>query len=376
MNTHSTRSRILRKAARSLSLGLALGLAPALIGCGRAAESPSRDIAATVDKLAAPPGGTIARVGPYTIGAQAFRNAYAEAVEAEPAATRAAAVPPGFVSCVERLASIAKTLNLTLPTRAQRAAKCKERYEASRDEILSRAIPRLWVAAEARELGLPVRLAGEDELIGPRLQAESGRLAKLIGQDVLAPLSKLSRTQLRSYYESHSRLFAVPAQRDLRIVRVASKAAAERTKREIRSGRTFAGAARGLQRQPQMSVHGFVPRYEWGDFREPVLNEAIFAAKPHVLEGPLRVSALYGYFIFEVLHDYPRHQRPFASVERTVLAQLPGKMRQERLDSFVRSWTARWLAKTSCSFGYVVEACGEARSTPSQVATGMGAIFR
>ncbi len=369
MKPRSTEPLLARRAAGALALCVVLAVASLTIGCGKASHNSNAGIAATLAKLPVPSGGVIARVGPYTIGAKAFESAYAEAVAAEPAATRAVAVPPDFAACVARLASIADALKLTLPTRAQRAAKCKQRYEASRDEILTRAILELWVASEAKELGLHVSLGPADELIGPRLQAESKRLAKLMTQGLLAPLTALSPARLRSYYESHKRVFAVPAQRDLRIVRVASASAARRIKREIAAGRTFASAARGLPRQPQMSVDGFAPRYEWGDFREPVLNEAIFAAKPHVLEGPLLVSALYGYFIFEVVHDYPSHQRPFAQVRRRVLAQLPGKLRQERLAAFVRGWASRWRAQTSCSPGYVVELCAGAQSTPSQVAS-------
>jgi PPIC-type PPIASE domain len=374
MNTRSTR-RLAPGAARALTLCTALALACALAACGHATSSSSRGPVAAVTQLPTPRDGVIARVGPYTIDAQAFKNAYAEAVEAEPAATRAAAVPPHFASCVERIGSIAKALNRTMPTTAQRAAKCRSRYEATRDEILSRAIPRLWVLAEAKELGLKPALGPEDQLIGPRLQTESARLAKSMARSLLAPLGALSRARLRSYYESHKHVYAVPAQRDLGIVRVASARAAARIKREIAAGRTFASAARGLPRQPQTSVHGFVSRYESGDFREPVLNEAIFAARPHVLEGPVLVSALYGYFIFEVLRDYPSHQRPFAQVERKVLAELPGKLRQERLASFVRRWSARWRAQTACSPGYVVELCGGAQSTPSQLAAQTSGTF-
>jgi len=363
-HTRSTSRRILRGSARVLPACAALLLAFALLGCGHAAKSSSGGDTHAADALPTPAGGVVARVGSYAIGAQAFKDAYTEAVAAEPAATRAAALPPSFSSCVARLASIAKALNLTMPSKAQRAAKCRARYEATRDEVLSRAILGLWVAAEAKELGLQVSLGSPDELIGPRLQVESKRLAKLMTHSALAQLGALSRAQLRAYYESHHQLFAVPAQRDVRIVRVAGEDAANRVKHEIAAGKTFASAARGLPRQPQMAVHAFAPRYEWGDFREPVLNKAIFTAKPHVLAGPVFVSALYGYFIFEVLHEYPSYQKPFAQVESKVLAELPAKLRQERLTSFAENWTAKWRAQTRCSPGYIVELCGGAHSTP------------
>jgi hypothetical protein len=359
---------------RALSVCAALTLVSALAACGHAGKGSGQGIAATIDALPAPSDGVIARVGPYTIGTKAFKNAYVEAVEAEPAATRAAAVPPDFSSCVDRLASVAKSLNLTLPSKAKRAEKCRERYEAARDEILDRAVQDLWIVAEARRLGLTASLGPKDELIGPRLRAESGRLARLMGRNVLAQLGTLSPARLRSYYESHSQVYSIPAQRDLRIVRVATAAAASRTKREIAAGRTFASAAHGLPRQPHPG-HPLIHRYEWGDFREPILNEAIFAAKLHALEGPVRVSALYGYFIFEVLREYPRHQLPFASVRQKVLSELPGKLRNERLASFTRGWAARWRAQTACAPGYVVEMCAGAQPAASPTASQLVGIF-
>lgn len=372
MKPGSTRTRIAGLASCALA---SCALAGALGGCGDAAHSSSRGLAGAVDGLPTPSDGVIARVGPYTIGAKAFKRAYAEAVRAEPAATRAVAVPPDFTACTARLASIARSLQLTLPSKALRVAKCKERYEAKRDEVLNQAILDLWVLAEARRLGLPVSLDPADEPAGPRLQVESSRLAKLMTREVLAPLASPSRGWLRSYYESHDQLFAVPPQRDLEIVRVASAGAAERIKREIAAGRTFASAVRGLPRQPQISIHGLVSGYESGDFREPVLNRAIFAAKPHRLEGPLRVSALYGYFIFEVLREHPAHQLPFARVEHRVLAELPGKLRRERLASFVRRWSSGWRSQTSCSPGYAIELCNGAQATPARVASLAGGHF-
>lgn len=373
MRTRSTR-RLARNAARALPVCAALALAPALAGCGHAAKGSSGGVADAIEQLPTPSDGVIARVGPYTIGAEAFKHAYAETVEAEPAATRAAAVPPDYASCAERLASIAKSLGLTMPSRAQRAAKCKERYEAAKNALLSRAILGLWVAAEAKELGFQVGLGPQDELIGPRLQTESRRLTKLIAHDAVAQLGTLSRTRLRSYYESHRNLYAIPEKAELRIVRATSASAAKRIRREIAQGRTFASEADHLPQQPA-PAHGLVPRYVSGEYHEPALNKAIFAAKPHTLEGPLYTPAITSWFVFEVVRDYPSYQRPFAQVERKVLAQLPVKLREERLASFSRGWAAKWRAQTKCSPAYAVELCGGAQSTPSALAAQASGVF-
>jgi PPIC-type PPIASE domain len=238
---------------------------------------------------------------------------------------------------------------LTVPDRAQLEAKCHQRYEQTRDAVLTASIQGLWALGEAKALGLRVNDGIARNPTGPGFQAEAKRLAALIGQRVTQTVEHLSESQLKSYYEEHHEVFAVPHRRDLKIVRIASEPAARRVKREIELGRTFASAAKGLPRQPTFGVNAFVAGYEEGEFREPVLSKAIFAAKPHRLEGPQFVSPLYGYFVFEVTRDYPQHQPPFASVKGKVLRELPAKLRQQRLAEFRSRWVQQWKAMTDCT---------------------------
>jgi PPIC-type PPIASE domain len=373
MPTRSTRRLDRRRVFRALQVGFAAVLTTVLVGCGQSSDGPKR----SASDLPVPPGGVIAHVGAYTIDAHAFKSAFAEAIDAEPVSTRVTPIPPDFEACVDQLEGVAKRLNLTLPSRAQLKAKCSERYEATRDAVVTSLIQGLWVVGEAKALGLAVAPAvARDPAAAAGLQAESKRLAKLIGQRISEAVEGLSRSQLKAYYEGHQDLFAVPHRRDLEIVRVASKPAAKRIKREIEMGRTFASAAKGLPRQPTFGMNGFVPGYEKREFREPVLSEAIFAAKLHRVEGPQFVSPLYGYFVFEVVRDYPQHQRPFASVERKVLRELPIKLRQQRLAAFIQSWVERWRAATICKAGYVVAPCAHAQAPTTQLALEAGSAFQ
>jgi hypothetical protein len=354
-----------------LLISFAAGFAAVMIGCAQSNDRPKR----SASDLPVPPGGVIARVGRYTIDARAFDSAFARAIGAEPVSTRVMPIPPDFQSCVDELEGIAKRLNLTAPARPQLKARCSARYEQVRDAVLTRLIEGLWVVGEAKALGLGVRPAAARDPTGPDLRAESERLAKLMGQRISQAVQRLSKAQLKLYYEGHHEVFAVPHRRDLEIVRVANELAARRIKREIETGRTFASAAKGLPRQPTFGVNAFVPHYEEGEFREPVLSKAIFAAKLHRVEGPQFVSPLYGYFVFEVVRDYPQHQRPFASVEGKVLRELPAKLRQQRLAALVRSWAERWRAVTTCTPGYVVAPC-DARVPAAQVAVEAGGAFQ
>jgi hypothetical protein len=371
MPTASTRRLGRRKAFRGLPIAGAALCATVAVGCGQSGDGVKKN----ASDLPTPPGGVIAHVGAYTIDAQAFKTAFGRTVGAEPASTRVMPIPPDFKSCVGRLEGIAKQLNLTVPTRAQLKAKCGERYEQARDSALTSLIQGLWVVEEAKALGLRVDPATARDPAGAGLQAESKRLAKLIGQRISEPVERLSRAQLKLYYEDHPGVFAIPHRRDFKIVRVASQSAARRIKREIEMGRTFASAAKGLPKQPTRPG-AFLANYEEGDFREPVLSKAIFAAKLHRIEGPVFVSSEDGYFIFEVLRDHPQYQRRFGSIESRVLQELPVKLRQQRLAAFVRSWAERARAATICTPGYVVAPCDHAGAPATQVVAEAGAAFQ
>jgi hypothetical protein len=372
MPTRSTRTAGVRGAPRALRLVVVSLVAVALVGCGHATSATN----GSANDLPTPRGNVVARVGPYVVGAQAFKRAFAEVVDVEPAPTRVMPIPPDFASCISRLEGIARKLNLSAPSRPQLKAKCGERYEQTRDAVLTASIQALWVVGEAKALGLSVSSAVASDPAGRGLQAESTRLAKLIGRRVTEPVERLSEAQLRTYYEENHAVFAVPHRRDLRIVRIASAPAALRIKREIEMGRTFVSAAKGLPRQPTFGANAFVSGYEEGEFNEPVLSKAIFRATPHKVEGPQFVDPLYGYFVFEVTRDYPQHQPPFASVKSKVLRDLPGKLGQERLAAFVRSWAERWRAMTTCTTGYIVAPCDHGEAPTTQVALEAGRAFR
>jgi hypothetical protein len=369
MPTRSASGGGVRGAPRALQLAVISLVATALIGCGHASSAPK----GSASDLPTPD--VVARVGPYVVDAQAFKRAFAAAVDAEPASTRVMPIPPDFASCIDRLEAIARKLSLTAPSRALLKAKCSERYEQTRDAVLTASIQRLWVVGEAEALGLIAHSAIARDPVGPGPQAESTRLAKLIGRRVTEAVEHLSAAQLRTYYEAHDELYAVPHRRDLRIVRIASAPAARRIKREIEAGRTFASAAKGLPRQPTFGANAFVAGYEEGQFNEPVLSKAIFRARPHKVEGPQFVDPLYGYFVFEVTRDYPQHQPPFASVKSKVLRDLPRTLGPQRLAAFVRSWAERWRAMTTCTAGYVVAPCEHAQAPATQVALEAGRAF-
>ncbi|HEV2974447.1 MAG TPA: hypothetical protein VGX69_05560, partial [Solirubrobacteraceae bacterium] len=81
----------------------------------------------------------------------------------------------------------------------------------------------------------------------------------------------------------------------------------------------------------------------------------IFKAPLHVLTGPIRLNNLY--FVIEITRIAHPYVQSLAQ-ERTAIAKRLTEARERRtLAAFVAAWRRRWLARTSCQPGFVVQKC-------------------
>ena len=191
-----------------------------------------------------------------------------------------------------------------------------------------------------------------------RSQGESA-LAEKIRHLLAARTEHLTAAQVAAYYDAHRSQFGTPPRRALYIARARSEAEALKVKREIVSGRSFASVVKGLPlEQPIFTKDGFLADYEPNLYSEPPLNNAIYAAKPNVVAGPVRISL--GYYVFEVKRLIPAVPEPFKQAQATIRAQLPNELYKQALRTFVARSRARWRSKTKCRAGYVVAKCAGA----------------
>jgi parvulin-like peptidyl-prolyl isomerase len=194
-------------------------------------------------------------------------------------------------------------------------------------------------------------------------ETKAGLLAEGIRRVFKKKTAHPTQAQVASYYNTNKQLFGVPERRYLEIARVGTKAEALKIKREIASGKSFASVVKTLPLvQPFFSKEGVVPRYQPHLYHEAALNNAIFAAKPNVLGGPVRIDL--GYYIFEVKRVYPVRQSPLARVQAQIRRELPPKAYREALAAWIGKWRARWKTKTDCQPGYVVVKCKQFHGTP------------
>lgn len=289
--------------------------------------------------------------------------------------------PPAFAACVAHQAGSAAG-----KSPAQLRSACKARYEELKREALDSLIDARWITLEARSHGLrPDEAALDAEVAhGLKVAAKVGQTLALTGQTVtdakywqrinqdtallhkridrLTP--KVTPQRIARYYAQNKARYAVPERRDLRLIRTDSLASARRVLHEIRSGRSFQSVVAELTtHQPIHTAKGFAAGLSYRDYAEPHLSNAIFKARPFVLEGPIRLDAsnspkaAFGYYVFEVLRIHPPRQQSLAQVRASIAAQLPEELHELTLKDVVAAFKHKWRSRTDCRAGYVVQTC-------------------
>ena len=159
---------------------------------------------------------------------------------------------------------------------------------------------------------------------------------------------QITHAQIAQYYAENGQRFVLPERRDIEVIATFNKAAAEKAKREVQSGKSFSSVRKRVSIYPN-DPEG-IPHWQ----EEEVFHKHVFAAKPHVLTGPVYQVL---YYVFEVTKVTPARRQTLARSEAAIRGQLAagrqGRVSTELLEAFER----KWIARTSCSPGYVVPRC-------------------
>jgi parvulin-like peptidyl-prolyl isomerase len=281
-----------------------------------------------------------------------------------------------------------KKVNGHAPTTAELQRQCRqENDERVKQHVLQTLISSYWVIQEAAQIGLPVsdkevtrqieedkhkQFASEAEF--QKYQRESRRTdadlhlaikrhlaeAKL-RERVKHRVGELSPDQIAAYYNAHKDKYVVPERRDIEAIRTWTRPVIEQAMREVRAGVSFGAIARRVSIDHPSSEHGGVTLGVVRGQEESGFDGAIFAAKPHVLTGPLHLRKRY--YIFEVNKTYPARQTPFAQIESSIAQTLSTERQNRAIAHFIGAWRRKWIAKTSCSPGYVVSKCKQYKAS-------------
>jgi foldase protein PrsA len=259
--------------------------------------------------------------------------------------------PPDFTACLAHQERVAPGVGP-----AELKKECRQRYRTLRQQVVEFLISSHWLIAEATGDGLEptqveVREAARANpgrtLADATFIAEAELSSARIAQALDSRSFTVTPKQVYDYYERNIERFERPEERDINIIEhLHSPTEASKVMSRVKAGASMS----------QSAIHeSFLKRpAEFTPAKRAIL-EAIFAAKPHALVGPLPLNELWCFF--EVSRVVPRVVQPLTHVYDTVARQLAREERRQALSRFIAAWRMKWTARTSCSGGYVVQKC-------------------
>jgi hypothetical protein len=179
------------------------------------------------------------------------------------------------------------------------------------------------------------------------LEAKAELASARLEQRAKASAPPATMAAVAAYYTRHASEFTVPELREVLITNRKSAAAGDEVIREIQSGRS---AAAHLQREVFVWPSSVDNPYK-------SLERSIHAATLHALTGPVKQRN--DFFVFEVRRIVPSTRRTLPQVAGEIRRRLTREARRRALAAFVAAWRAKWIVKTSCRAGYVVQKCSQ-----------------
>jgi predicted lipoprotein with Yx(FWY)xxD motif len=201
-----------------------------------------------------------------------------------------------------------------------------------------------------KEAELRRSLAGRGETFSDQLWLmKLNILAARIEQALIVEAQRqVTHAQIARYYDENRQRFILPERRNVGVIATFGEAAAEKAKREVQSGKSFSSVLERVSIYPD-DPEG-LPHWQ----EEEVFHKHIFAAKPHVLTGPVHQAL---YYVFEVTKVTPPVQRTLAQSEGSIRQRLAAQRQRRVSAELLEAFDRKWIARTDCRAGYVVSRC-------------------
>jgi foldase protein PrsA len=180
-----------------------------------------------------------------------------------------------------------------------------------------------------------------------RVELASSRLRQLVA----GTAGNVTSMQIATYYKRHRQLFITPERRVAKYAGRHSIAAAEALKRAVESGkRDLTSVAQRNVGEETMTVSSLPNQHD-------PIESVIYAAKPNVVAMSGKIHG--DYYLIQVVRVFPPVAQPLVQVAGTIRGRLVEEAQRRALATFVKAWRAKWIARTGCRPGYVVQKCSQ-----------------
>jgi foldase protein PrsA len=304
--------------------------------------------------------------------------------------------PPSFANCVSSLKGQPAPKGTKTPTDAQLKKQCKQQYTQLKGEVMQFLIQAQWVQQEAGKQGIKVSdadvqrsfqdqkkqafptdaayqkflktsgMSEQDILFRVKLDT----LQQKLTQKVTEEQSKVSDSDVQSYYNKNRKRFSQPERRDLLVVLTKTRAKANQAKAALKKGQSWKSVSKKFSSdQASKAQGGKLPDVTKGQ-QERAFDQAIFAAKKGKLQGPVKTQ--FGWYVFEVSKVTPASQQSLDQSKETIRNLLRSQRQQKALDKWIKDFRQRYKDKTICADDFKTAECSNGPSDKTNTGPASG----
>jgi foldase protein PrsA len=180
-------------------------------------------------------------------------------------------------------------------------------------------------------------------------QAKSTVLLTKVQEKIRKDASKVTDADVQAAYDKNKAQYAQPESRELHVVLTKTEAQADKAKKAIDGGDSFASVAKKYSIDQVTKSQGGKLTVAKGQ-QEAQLEKAAFGAKKGEVVGPVKSES--GYYVLQVDKVVAAKQIPFAQVKTALKQQLQTSKPAEALQKWGEGVQKKWKAKTECREGY------------------------
>jgi hypothetical protein len=191
------------------------------------------------------------------------------------------------------------------------------------------------------------------------LEIEAEVAGRVVRSFMPSNADRATRSEVIDYYRAHASQFRVPSLRVVDLVEgLPSREAAILLGKRLGPGERFAHRAMHEHVAPETSAEA--ARVGNGE-----LVHAIFAAPLGKVAGPARFSD--HWVLLVVRKTVPAGAVPLAQVEAKIAKRLSSERHRRAQSDFLKAYRRKWIARTSCSAGFLVWGCSQYRGSSHEV---------
>jgi foldase protein PrsA len=297
--------------------------------------------------------------------------------------------PDGHVSTAEFQAALEQAAAMQGAKKVP--APSDPSYKALHDSAMSDVLLSRWVRGEADERGITLsnsevsnqlqqvvkqQFGGQKQFLQFLKQAhftpqeargriELQMLSDQIQKQVLPQDLSVPDSQVEDFYNTNKAQFAQPETRDVRQIVNKDQAKVDQAKSLLEKDDSAANwkkvAAKYSTDAATKDSGGLRAGVAIGQ-SPPAVEDQIFSAPQGQLVGPFKDQE--GFYLIEVDKITPGQTTPLSKASAQIKQQLVQGKQQELAQNFQQDFLEKWMARTFCADGYVIDRCENFTATP------------